>query len=55
MTKTVFRSIPLPTVRLAGILRSIANRPTLNRQQQHRADRIQQELEWRATQAMASL
>lgn len=36
-THTVFRSIPLPTVKLAQILRSFANRPVLSRRLQRRA------------------
>lgn len=55
MTTTIYRDIPLGTVKLATMLRDIANRPRLNRRLARRADRIQQELEWRAAQAMSGL
>jgi hypothetical protein len=53
-TRTQFLSIPLPTVALAALLRSFANRPTLSRRLQRRADLITRELEWRANAAMNS-
>lgn len=51
-TTTIYRKLKQGTVILAGILRDLANRPRLSRRLGYRADEIQQELDWRAENAL---
>ena len=54
-TVTVWRKIQLDTVRLAALLRRVANRPWLSRSAGYSADEMERELQWRAEHAAQSV